>query len=319
MTINDAIYGEEIIENAVILELIESPALQRLKKVSQFGLPDRYYHLDGYSRFDHSLGVMILLRRLGAGEEEQIAGLLHDASHTAFSHLVDWLHGDTENEDSQDRFHEERLNQTDIPQILSKYGYSVHRIADHHLFPLLEQDTPQLCADRIDYAMREFKPRIVKKLLPKIITHKQRIVFEDQTSARLFAEEFLRAQMEHWGGEEAVSRYKIFSSILRYALQHNWIKNDDLMRDDEHVLKLMDQYGDDRVQEILKLLSLRALPDLPLEQQATPKKFRHVDPEFIKEGVVVRLSNEDETFKTMLEKAKKINDLGIFSADPTKI
>jgi HD superfamily phosphohydrolase len=32
---------------------------------------------------------MLLVRRLGASLEEQIAALLHDVSHTAFSHVID--------------------------------------------------------------------------------------------------------------------------------------------------------------------------------------------------------------------------------------
>ena len=39
------------------------------------------------THFEHSLGAFILVRRLDAALDEQIAALLHDASHTAFSHV----------------------------------------------------------------------------------------------------------------------------------------------------------------------------------------------------------------------------------------
>lgn len=42
-------------------------------------------------RYDHSVGVMLLIRMLGGTLEEQIAGLLHDVSHTAFSHVADYV------------------------------------------------------------------------------------------------------------------------------------------------------------------------------------------------------------------------------------
>ena len=76
MKINDAVYGEEEINESVLVDLIISKSVQRLKEISQFGMPDEYYYKKGFSRYEHSLGVMILLRRLNASLEEQIAGLL---------------------------------------------------------------------------------------------------------------------------------------------------------------------------------------------------------------------------------------------------
>ncbi len=34
---------------------------------------------------------MMLVNRLGGSLEEQIAALLHDVSHTAFSHVIDYV------------------------------------------------------------------------------------------------------------------------------------------------------------------------------------------------------------------------------------
>ena len=78
MKLNDSVYGEEEINEPVLLELINSKPVQRLKGISQMGLPKDYYHRPVFSRFDHSVGVLILLRRLNANLREQIAGLLHD-------------------------------------------------------------------------------------------------------------------------------------------------------------------------------------------------------------------------------------------------
>jgi hypothetical protein len=80
MIINDKIYGKVKIEEPVLLKLLKSPSVLRLKNISQFGVPDLYYHFKNYSRYEHSVGVMILLRKLGATLEEQVAGLLHDVS-----------------------------------------------------------------------------------------------------------------------------------------------------------------------------------------------------------------------------------------------
>lgn len=123
MRIQDKIYGTYTIEKPVILKLIQSKPVQRLKKISQFGLPDKYYHIKGFSRFEHSIGVMILLKNLGASLEEQVAGLLHDISHYAFSHVADWVFGHQQNEDLQDSIHASAFRNGEVYQILKKYGF----------------------------------------------------------------------------------------------------------------------------------------------------------------------------------------------------
>ena len=102
MVIHDSVYGGTDITSEVILELINARSIQRLKGIAQYGIPDEFYHRKNYSRYDHSVGVMLLLKRLGASEEEQIAGLLHDVSHTAFSHVIDWVVGEGGAEGYQD-------------------------------------------------------------------------------------------------------------------------------------------------------------------------------------------------------------------------
>ena len=159
MLIIDKVYGKIKIQEPILLELLDDPAVLRLKKISQFGMPNKYYHYKNYSRYEHSVGVMILLREFGATIEEQIAGLLHDVSHTTFSHVADWvfMKGEKGFEDYQDKVHNRFIRNSGIPKILREYGFSVERILDKKNFTLLENEVPDLCSDRIDYSLREFK------------------------------------------------------------------------------------------------------------------------------------------------------------------
>ena len=126
MKITDGIYGTFSIGEPVIIDLINSPAMQRLKDISQLGIPDRYYHLKGFSRYDHSIGVFLLLRSHKASIAEQIAGLIHDISHTPFSHVIDWvINGKGGEELHQDDRHAEFLHNSEIPGILASYGISI--------------------------------------------------------------------------------------------------------------------------------------------------------------------------------------------------
>lgn len=83
------IYGVYKIEQ-VLEDLINSKPVQRLRGGHQGGASYLVNPKWNVTRYEHSVGVMLLIRKLGGSLEEQIAGLLHDVSHTAFSHVVDF-------------------------------------------------------------------------------------------------------------------------------------------------------------------------------------------------------------------------------------
>src|SRR6202041_3406853 len=85
----DSIFGCESNPSQLVLDLLASPMMQRLKGIDQSGITKYIQDLPSFSRYDHSVGVYMLLRTYGRTEKECIAGLLHDASHTVFSHVGD--------------------------------------------------------------------------------------------------------------------------------------------------------------------------------------------------------------------------------------
>ncbi len=210
MTISDKIYGKVKIIEPVLSELLKCPSVLRLKNISQFGVPNKYYHLKNYSRYEHSVGVMLLLRKLGATIEEQVAGLLHDISVLAFSHIADWVFalGDMGVEDYHDEIHEKFVKKTEIPKILERFGFVLDRILDENNFSLLEKKAPDLCADRVDYALREFKywliPKIVSNCINGFVNHNGEMVFSDRKTAFDFAANYLKLQTQHWGGYQCL-------------------------------------------------------------------------------------------------------------------
>jgi len=152
----ETFYGVVNIEEPVLVELIESPAFQRLKHIHQYGVAYYTTHREEYTRYDHSLGVFLLLRAKNCSLEEQIAGLLHDVSHTIFSHVGDWIFKQQDKEtDFQTLTHIDYLEKSGLGDIVRKYGYAVEEVLPkQELFPALEQPLPSLCADRLDYNLQ---------------------------------------------------------------------------------------------------------------------------------------------------------------------
>ena len=89
--IRDSIHGDIQVKDAV-LDLIETPELQRLYNIKQLGFAHLVFPGAHHTRFEHSLGTYHMASRAGdllnleTDEKETIecAALLHDIGHGPF-------------------------------------------------------------------------------------------------------------------------------------------------------------------------------------------------------------------------------------------
>ncbi len=92
----DPLLGD-IKANGVELSIIETPEMQRLRRIKQTGFLDMVYPGATHSRFSHSLGTMQITKEIFTNiydrdnEELYLAALLHDVGHAPFSHASDDL------------------------------------------------------------------------------------------------------------------------------------------------------------------------------------------------------------------------------------
>lgn len=312
MKIIDEVYGDEEINELVLADLINSKSIQRLNNISQYGVPDEYYHKKGFSRYEHSIGVLILLRKIGASLDEQIAGLLHDVSHTTFSHVIDLLVEDPIKEDYQDRIHFEILKNSEIPEILEKYRVNYIDISKLENFSLLEQDSPKPCADRIDYTLRELKMENkfdeIRKILDGLGVFDNQIVFFEKNPAIIFAENYMRLQEDYWSEDQARMRYYILSNILKIAINNKIISFDDLRSTDSEVINLLLESGH---QDILNQLNLLKKGFKIIESSngiLIKKKFRYIDLAILIENKIRCLTEVSNEYFEKINKAKFNSD-----------
>jgi HD superfamily phosphohydrolase len=150
--VNDFLYGKMELP-AVFADLLKTDALKRLAGIHQSGAIFLVNPDICHSRLEHAIGVAMLIRMLGGSELEQVAGLLHDVSHTAFSHVGDYVFDNTD-EDYHEKVFAEVLCKSEVPDVLLSHGYNVNQIL-YGTFDILEQPLPSLCADRLDYTLRD--------------------------------------------------------------------------------------------------------------------------------------------------------------------
>ncbi|HEY0101799.1 MAG TPA: HD domain-containing protein [Pyrinomonadaceae bacterium] len=157
-------------EGLLLVNLIDAPEFQRLRRIKQLGLALYTYQGAEHSRFAHSLGVLHLITRVldRLGENYRIAeedraaaraaALLHDIGHGSFSHVMENVLG----------FHHEAwtvravlAEETEINAVLREYSPELPRrvadIIEGKFQPafLGQLVSSQLDVDRMDYLLRD--------------------------------------------------------------------------------------------------------------------------------------------------------------------
>jgi hypothetical protein len=237
----DRVYGDVAIEEPGILALIACPTFQRLRGVRQAGPSAFAFPFKTVTRYEHSLGVYLLLQRLGAGPREQVAGLLHDISHTAFSHAVDFVFSS----DEQDHHEELKplfLQRPDLAEALGRLGFSPSDFYDDSIYPLLERPLPWLCADRLDYFLRDSlacgvtSPVAAARMLGHLEVVGSTLVFDDEDVAKEAARYFAEMNRDWWASATEAYIYNEFADALREGFRLGALKKEDLYEDDARVL-----------------------------------------------------------------------------------
>ena len=80
-------------------QLAQTPPVQRLRQVGmscgcEYTQFPPFVHSTPYSRYEHSLGVALIVWHFTGNRAQAAAGLLHDAATPTFAHVVDFLLGD---------------------------------------------------------------------------------------------------------------------------------------------------------------------------------------------------------------------------------
>ncbi|MFA5961119.1 MAG: HD domain-containing protein [Parcubacteria group bacterium] len=312
----DPIYGENEITEPVILELMACPAMQRLKDIDQHGYMEPFFPGATYFRFEHSVGAYLLLRQFGAELSEQIAGLIHDVSHSAFSHSADYVfaEGSQKEQTHQDNIFNSFVGNSEIPAILSRHGFDLDYILNDKNFPLKENSLPDTCADRIDYSLRDiwhfhrYAPAYAKKIpsiLASLIVKDGRWIFGDYSSAQNFSDLFFHANKYFYSGIESAVMFRTTGDYLKCAIEKKYISKEDLYLTDVEVLGKINQFLEK--DKILKKLWERmnnrvGYANNPNNYDAQVFcKSRVIDPICYNEGKVVRVSEVNLDWKKVVE------------------
>lgn len=298
MKFNDRVYGEIVIDDPCAEAIIASPAFDRLWRINQqgpFGLAEAQWKT---SRAEHCIGVYRLLQILGASREEQLSGLVHDANHLAFSHLVDWLMGDSATQEGHAKFVAYNPHLSALEEIFDAHGLDGAAIMDYERYTLLEQPSPAMCADRVDYTLRDgvvaqqLTQENCAKIIASLTTHNGVMAFTDPNIAALFAHlsvvlHIIREGV--WGN----GLYAGFGTMLKAIMEKSALAAEDFLVDDDHVMAIVRKQKDKRTVRTLEWISGGAPIETSAAEDAdyhTKAKVRFIDPHVVDRKKLVAVS-----------------------------
>lgn len=305
MNYHDPVYGMVTIEEPVLIALMDSRAMQRLQHVLQHGISGLIGITSPTSRFEHSVGAMLLVRRLRASVEEQIAALLHDVSHTAFSHVIDYVFDGHDDQSYHDREKGRYLAETDVPGILADFGYDWHSFLHEEDFPLLEQPAPRLCADRVDYFLRDAQDLglatadEVAWALSHLVVGEGRMAVDSIAAATWFALTYIKADDTSWANFDEVGVYELTAQAIKRGLTVGAIGEADIWGTDAAAWQKLQQHPDTQLQDLLRLVqpTTKFTWDEANPTFVLSTKIRTIDPDVVGEDGVLRpLSHLDPPF-----------------------
>ncbi|MFA6184983.1 MAG: HD domain-containing protein [Candidatus Shapirobacteria bacterium] len=324
MVINDNIYGNIKIKDQVIIDLINTPIFQRLKKISQDGAPHFIQPIRRVTRYEHSIGVWYLSSLYKRSMEEQIACLLHDLSHTAFSHVIDFVVKNEKQEFADEKL-KEMINKSNIPQIVKNNGFDLKKILDKNKFPLLENSLPDISVDRWDYFMRDgytigFLPKsIIDIFLSEIFEKENVFYFKDLKLASTFAILFVNFSRLIWLDPTSHGSFFLIAEAIKLALDDKLITEEDFFTDDEFLLVKLKSSKNIKIKQLLDRLSPGK--EFVYEDECNaeffgPNKPRFVDPLVENDGKLTRVSELVPSLKFFFEEfVGKYKNLGVRQLD----
>ena len=300
-----------------LLPFTEIPELLRLKDVGmncgcEYTAFPLFKDLPYNSRYDHSLGTASIVWHFTKDLKQSLAALFHDIATPVFAHSIDFLYGDYENQEATEEGTEEILRESaEITGLLEDLHITVDEVKDYHLYPIADNDSPRLSADRLEYTLSNFQAFGICSLEEAKACYedlsvsispegKEELSFRDHKKGLLFGLNTLKCSRVYVSDEDRYSM-QILSELIGKGISLGILTKRDLYTTEQAVIrKLLSHPETKKDWEAFRSMSemLKEEEILAGKERVIPAKKRCIDPLVIDEG---RLSENDPLFRKELD------------------
>lgn len=137
-----------------LYDYIDTPAMQKQKEISVScgTIYSKMYNSMWYSSLDHSVAVSLIVWHFTKDKKQTLAGLFHDIATPVFKHSIDFMNKDYETQESTEELTTKIIKESkEIMELLERDNIKIEEVNDYHIYPIADNDTPQLSADRLEY------------------------------------------------------------------------------------------------------------------------------------------------------------------------
>lgn len=223
---------------------------------------DKYF----YSSLTHSVAVALIIWHFTQDKKQTISGLFHDISTPTFKHCIDFMNGDSEHQESTEERTEQIIkNSKEIMNLLERDNIKIEEVSDYHIYPIADNDTPRLSADRFEYTLsgglyqkRVFELKDIEKYYNDIIILKNEdgideLAFKDIMLCESFIHDISKL-WPRWIEDEDRSCMQFIVDIVKSMIIKNYITVDDLYKlSDKEVLQLIENCEDNYIKNAFKM------------------------------------------------------------------
>lgn len=280
MVVVDPIYGPLSLSPR-LAKILQSPLFTRLKGVHQNGSAYLVDPRQSTSRYEHSVGVMALAKMLTDDESVHVMALLHDISHTAFSHLADLVFG-CENQDYHTIMRDHFLQSKQAKKMIEDCSVTQQELAVEKNLIVKGKN---INSDRLDYAIRDLKatnrifhPEYASIINQLVLNNEGEIYCKDIATARLLFNKFLEANQCIYFDPKAEVAALVMAAILKKMYERGELTLSDFFTTDEAVIEKIKQSDlKDTFEGITPQMTYSPSPT-PTPYPGILRKLRFIDP-----------------------------------------
>lgn len=269
---------------------LELNIMKRLKKVGYFcGMDYGSKHIYDFAykitRYDHSLSTALITWKFTKDKKQTLSALFHDISTPCFSHVIDYMNKDYENQESTEEKTESILKSSrKLKRLLKEDNLTIEDIINFKEFTIVDNNRPKLCADRLDGIILTslgWTKKLSIQEIPNIINNIEIQTNEDnelelglknREVATLLCE--LNKDIDTLcHSNEDNYMMELLAEITKYAIDNKYISYDDLYKyNEDKLFKLLNSIDDTALKVLLNLFKSVALDEITIKELPTVKR-----------------------------------------------